>query len=137
MFIMSSETFNQAYKRVLYLREYSRLRKSQALQIQKSQDSLSANSQRLIKQKEMITKKKEENLVLIEEKKKNLNKILSSKQEKNDVVSNLQKSEKIFLKKIKDQQKKAKQIEEKIKKIIEEEIRLARKSLKIKIQLLL
>ena len=60
MFIMSSETFNQAYKRVLYLREYSRLRKSQALQIQKSQDSLSANSQRLIKQKELITKKKEE-----------------------------------------------------------------------------
>ena len=132
MFIMSSETFNQAYKRVLYLREYSRLRKSQALQIQKSQDSLSANSQRLIKQKEMITKKKEENLVLIEEKKKNLNKILSSKQEKNDVVSNLQKSEKIFLKKIKDQQKKAKQIEEKIKKIIEEEIRLAREKLKDK-----
>ena len=77
MFIMSSETFNQAYKRVLYLREYSRLRKSQALQIQKSQDSLLANSQRLIKQKELITKKKEENLVLIEEKKKNLNKILS------------------------------------------------------------
>ena len=132
MFIMSSETFNQAYKRVLYLREYSRLRKSQALQIQKSQDSLSANSQRLIKQKEMITNKKEENLVLIEEKKKNLNKILSSKQEKNDVVSNLQKSEKIFLKKIKDQQKKAKQIEEKIKKIIEEEIRLAREKLKDK-----
>ena len=132
MFIMSSETFNQAYKRVLYLREYSRLRKSQALQIQKSQDSLLANSQRLIKQKELITKKKEENLVLIEEKKKNLNKILISKQEKNDIVSNLQKSEKIFLKKIKDQQKKAKQIEEKIKKIIEEEIRIAREKLKDK-----
>ena len=77
MFIMSSETFNQAYKRVLYLREYSRLRKSQALQIQKSQDSLLANSQRLIKQKELITKKKRRNLVLIEEKQKNLNKILS------------------------------------------------------------
>ena len=132
MFIMSSETFNQAYKRVLYLREYSRLRKSQALQIQKSQDSLLANSQRLIKQKELITKKKEENLVLIEEKEKNLNKILISKQEKNDIVSNLQKSEKIFLKKIKNQQKKAKQIEEKIKKIIEEEIRLAREKLKDK-----
>ena len=132
MFIMSSETFNQAYKRVLYLREYSRLRKSQALQIQKSQDSLLANSQYLIKQKELIIKKKEQNLDLIEEKKKNLNKILISKQEKNDIVSNLQKSEKIFLKKIKDQQKKAKQIEEKIKKIIEEEIRLAREKLKDK-----
>ena len=132
MFIMSSETFNQAYKRVLCLREYSRLRKSQALQIQKSQDSLSVNSQLLIKQKKLITKKKEESLALIEEKKKNLNKVLSSKQEKKDVVSNLQKSEKIFLKKIKDQQKKAKQIEEKIKKIIEEEIRIAREKLKDK-----
>ena len=58
MFIMSSETFNQAYKRVLYLREYSRMRKAQTLQIIKSQDSLSASSERLILQKQLISEKK-------------------------------------------------------------------------------
>ena len=83
MFIMSSQTFNQAYKRVLYLREYSRLRKSQLVQIQKSQDSLSVKSERLLKQRNLITKKKDESLVLISNKKQNLDKILESKNEKN------------------------------------------------------
>ena len=132
MFIMSSETFNQAYKRVLYLREYSRMRKAQTLQIIKSQDSLSASSERLILQKQLISEKKTESIDLISNKRNNLNKILESKQEKDSKVAKLQKSEKIFLRKIKDQQKQARLIEEKIKRIIEEEIRLAREKLKTK-----
>ena len=130
MFIMSSETFNQAYKRVLYLREYSRMRKAQTLQIIKSQDSLSASSERLILQKQLISEKKTESIDLISSKRNNLNKILESKQEKDSKVAKLQKSEKIFLRKIKDQQKQARLIEERIKRIIEEEIRLAREKLK-------
>ena len=130
MFIMSSETFNQAYKRVLYLREYSRMRKAQTLQIIKSQDSLSASSERLILQKQLISEKKTESIDLISSKRNNLNKILESKQEKDSKVAKLQKSEKIFLRKIKDQQKQARLIEEKITRIIEEEIRLAREKLK-------
>ena len=132
MFIMSSQTFNQAYKRVLYLREYSRLRKSQLVQIQKSQDSLSVKSERLLKQRNLITKKKDESLVLISNKKQNLDKILESKNEKNKVVANLQKSENIFLKKINEQQKQSRLIEEQIKRIIEEEIKAARAKLKEK-----
>ena len=67
---------------------------------------------------------------MISNKKNNLNKILESKQEKDSKVAKLQKSEKIFFRKIKDQQKQARLIEEKIKRIIEEEIRLAREKLK-------
>jgi len=103
MFIISSETFNQAYKRILFLREYSRARKTQALQITKNQDSLAINKQRLFSQKELIKSKKEQNLKLISNKKKSLNKVLISKDEKKTAVSKLQKSEQIFLKKIKDQ----------------------------------
>ena len=130
MFIISSETFNQAYKRILFLREYSRARKTQALQITKNQDSLAINKQRLFSQKELIKSKKEQNLKLISNKKKSINKVLISKDEKKTAVSKLQKSEQIFLKKIKDQQKKSRQLEQKIKKIIEEEIRLAREKIK-------
>ena len=130
MFIISSETFNQAYKRILFLREYSRARKTQALQITKNQDSLAINKQRLFSQKELIKSKKEQNLKLISNKKKSLNKVLISKDEKKTAVSKLQKSEQIFLKKIKDQQKKSRQLEQKIKKIIEEEIRLEREKIK-------
>ena len=130
MFIMSSETFNQAYKRVLYLREYTRMRKAQTLQIIKSQDSLSANSERLLFQIDQINKKKIESINLISNKKENLNKILEDKKEKNTTVAKLKKSEKIFLKKIKEQQKQSRILEEKIKRIIEEEIRLSRERLK-------
>jgi len=130
MFIMSSETFNQAYKRVLYLREYTRMRKAQTLQIIKSQDSLSASSERLLFQIDQINKKKIESINLITNKQENLNKILDDKEEKNTTVAKLQKSEKIFLKKIKEQQKQSRILEEKIKRIIEEEIRLARERLK-------
>ena len=130
MFIISSETFNQAYKRILFLREYSRARKTQALQITKNQDSLAINKQQLFSQKELIKSKKEQNLKLISNKKRSLNKVLISKDEKKTAVSKLQKSEQIFLKKIKDQQKKSRQLEQKIKKIIEEEIRLAREKIK-------
>ena len=130
MFIMSSETFNQAYKRVLYLREYTRMRKAQTLQIIKSQDSLSASSERLLFQIDQINKKKIESINLIANKQENLNKILEDKEEKNTKVAKLQKSENIFLKKIKEQQKQSRILEEKIKRIIEEEIRLARERLK-------
>jgi len=130
MFVISSKTFNQAYKRILFLREYSRARKTQALQITKNQDSLTINKQRLFSQKELIKSKKEQNLKLISNKRKSLNKVLISKDEKKTAVSKLQKSEQIFLKKIKDQQKKSRKLEQKIKKIIEEEIRLAREKIK-------
>ena len=130
MFIMSSETFNQAYKRVLYLREYTRMRKAQTLQIIKSQDSLSASSERLLFQINQINKKKIESINLITNKKENLNKILDDKEEKNTTVAKLKKSEKVFLKKIKEQQKQSMILEEKIKRIIEAEIRLARERLK-------
>ena len=100
MFIISSETFNQAYKRILFLREYSRARKTQALQITKNQDSLAINKQRLFSQKELIKSKKEQNLKLISNKKKSVDKVLISKDEKKNDVSKLQKSEQILLNKI-------------------------------------
>ena len=69
MFIISSETFNQAYKRIIFLREYSRARKAQALQITKNQDSLAINKERLFSQQQLIKLKKEQNQELISNKK--------------------------------------------------------------------
>ena len=126
MFVISSTTFNQAYKRILYLKQYSRARKSQAVQIVKNQDSLALNKISLIQQQELLNNKKNENISLILTKKDKLETILNSKEEKKTVVSKLKKSEKIFLAKIKEQQKKALLLERKIRKIIEEEIRIAR-----------
>ena len=130
MFVVSSTTFNQAYKRILYLKQYSRSRKNQAIQIEKNQDSLALNKQILIQQHELLKNKKDQNISLILFKKDKLKTISDSKEEKKIIFSKLQKSENLFLTKIKSQQKKALLLDKKIKKIIEEEIRLARDRLR-------
>ena len=51
MFIISSSDFNQAYKRIVYLKQYSAFRKNQASKINQSQ-------KKLIKKKEKLAQKK-------------------------------------------------------------------------------
>ena len=130
MFVISAENFNQAYKRLLYLKQYAKSRKSQANQISKNQDSLALNKERLIIQQKLISNKMNENLLLISDKKVKLGTVIESKEEKKTVVAKLQKSEKLFKTKIQQQQKEALLLEKKIKKIIEEEIRKAREAAK-------
>ena len=130
MFVISAENFNQAYKRLLYLKQYAKSRKSQANQISKNQDSLALNKERLISQQKLISNKMNENLLLISDKKVKLGTVIESKEEKKTIFAKLQKSEKLFKIKIQEQQKKALLLEQKIKKIIEEEIRKARESAK-------
>ena len=130
MFVISAENFNQAYKRLLYLKQYAKSRKSQANQIIKNQDSLALNKERLVSQQKLINNKMNENLLLVSDKKVKLGTVIESKEEKKTIVAKLQKSEKIFKTKIQKQQKKALLLEQKIKKIIEEEIRKARESAK-------
>ena len=130
MFVISAENFNQAYKRLLYLKQYAKSRKSQANQIIKNQDSLALNKERLISQQKLISNKMNENLLLISDKKVKLGTVIESKEEKKKIFAKLQKSEKLFKIKIQEQHKKALLLEQKIKKIIEEEIRKARESAK-------
>ena len=130
MFVISAENFNQAYKRLLYLKQYAKSRKSQANQISKNQDSLALNKERLIIQQKLISNKMNENLLLISDKKVKLGTVIESKEEKKTVVAKLKKSEKLFKTKIQQQQKEALLLEKKIKKIIEEEIRKAREAAK-------
>ena len=130
MFVISAENFNQAYKRLLYLKQYAKSRKSQANQISKNQDSLALNKEHLISQQKLINNKINENLLLISDKKVKLGTVIESKEEKKTVVAKLQKSEKLFKTKIQQQQKEALLLEKKIKKIIEEEIRKAREAAK-------
>jgi septal ring factor EnvC (AmiA/AmiB activator) len=130
MFVISAENFNQAYKRLLYLKQYAKSRKSQANQISKNQDSLALNKEHLISQQKLINNKINENLLLISDKKVKLVTVIESKEEKKTIVAKLQKSEKLFKTKIQQQQKEALLLEKKIKKIIEEEIRKAREAAK-------
>ena len=126
IFIVSSSTFNQAYKRVLYLKQYSQSRIKHFTKINITQDSLAAENANLAIQIIQLEADKKLSVDLINSKKVKIDDFTKTKIEKNLLVSNLSKSETMFKSKIKQQQLRAKELDEKIKEIIKEEIRLAR-----------
>lgn len=126
MFIISSEDFNQAYKRINYLKQYSSFRKNQAIKIQESQLALESIKNDLQLQKEKLIEESKDKSSLVGFKKTELTTISNTKDEKQKLVTKLSKSEKLFKKQLKDKQQQAKVLDDKIRKIIEEEIRKAR-----------
>ena len=130
MFIVSSEDFNQAYKRILYLKQYSTFRKNQAQKIIESQEELLQNKERLAQQKDRLIEESATKVYLVSSKKEELESVNSTKNEKQELVKKLSKSERLFRKQLQDKQKKAKELDDRIRKIIEEEIRKAREKAK-------
>ncbi len=126
MFIISAADFNQAYKRLLYVKQYTTQRKNYSIQILKEQNQLKQEVNNLESKKKELEESNLQKKKLYENKNKNLNEISEKKTEKEQLISKLSQSEKYFKSKLKEKQKKAKELEEKIRKIIEEEVKKAR-----------
>jgi len=126
MFIISAKDFNQAYKRISYLKQYSSFRKNQAKKITESQLLLLLKKEQLLQQKEQLLQESLSKKTLITSKKKELSSINTTKHEKEGLIKKLSKSEKVFKQQLQEKQQRAKALDDKIRKIIEEEIRKAR-----------
>jgi len=126
IFIISAEDFNQAYKRVIYLKQYTSFRKNQINKITESQKGFEIKKIDLNYQKNQLTFESTSKKELISTKKNELNTINNAKLEKEELANKLSKSERIFKKQLQKKQKRAKALEDKSQKIIEEEIRKAR-----------
>lgn len=132
MFIISSDDFNQAYKRIIYLKQYTTLRKNQSQKIIDSQEELNIKKVKLAQQKDRLIEESATKGYLVSSKKDELESVSSTKDEKEQLVKKLGKSEKLFKKKLQDKQKKAKELDDKLRKIIEEEISKSREEAKKK-----
>ena len=115
MFIFSSESFNQAIKRMQYFRQYGHYRREQSLLIQNTQDSIRNKNEELreMRQRKISLKSEQE----IE--KQNM---VEAKQQKNQTVQQLSKKEKDLLAEIRAKEKEAKALQNAIEKVIAEEI---------------
>jgi len=98
LFILSSNSFNQAYKRIMYLRQYSEYRKKQAELIQWMRDLIAVKVGKLQLQKAeketLLKTKKRENEMLVKEKTqqgKNLSNLQQKKKEKEKKLRETQK----------------------------------------------
>ena len=132
VFIVSAKDFNQAIKRIQYLKQYSSFRKNQTNKIEESKAKLINEQNILEEQRSKLLNEKIRKKQLISEKKKSLEKTNTNKKIKEELVNELKKSEKQILQQLKSQRIKAQELEEKIKKIIAEEIRKAKEAIKDK-----
>lgn len=120
MFVLSSENFLQAYKRIQYMKQYAGFRKMQGEEIKEKQKKLVEAEKRLSESKKV----KEVVLAQTEKEKQELEK---EKQEQERLVKLIQKDKKKLSVEISKKQKEAKDIDAKIKKLIAAEIAAANK----------
>lgn len=129
MFLLSSQNFYQAYKRLEYIKQYASFRKKQGVAITKQADVIERLNDSLIIQKSIkdTLKKKEEN------QKKEIE-IDQNKQQ--SLLTKIKRRESKYKRELKQKAREEKRIAARIDKLIKEEIeranRLARKNLKEK-----
>jgi septal ring factor EnvC (AmiA/AmiB activator) len=119
MFILSSQDFNQALKRIEYMKQYSNFRRRQVEEILEEQNTLSEKIEEL-----NIQKNKKAALKAQMEREKNT--LIAEKKEQEDAITELRKKEGEVAKDVKAKQKKAKKLENEIQRIIAAEIKRAR-----------
>ncbi len=115
MFLLSSQNFYQAYKRVQYMKQYTDFRKAQGEQILKKSILLNVKNDTLIVQKgekELLVKDSEVAQEKLEEKKKG----------QEAIVLKIKKKEKKYIAEIKKKQKAERIIDQQIEKIIRDAI---------------
>jgi septal ring factor EnvC (AmiA/AmiB activator) len=123
LFVLSSNSFNQAYKRLMYLRQYTEYRKRQAELIQWIRDLIQVKVGRLQLQR---TEKE----TLLQSKKREANQLNNEKKQQGKYLTTLQQKQKEFEKKLREQQAIEAQLSNEIQKIIEEEVQKAKKKAK-------
>jgi len=120
MYVFASEDFNQAYKRLRYLQQYSEFRKKQTEDIKRLENILMKKNAELLAEKA-----DKEALLLTENKEKSI--LADEKNEQQQVYASLQSREEELKKEIREKQKERQQMQLAIERIIAEEVRLAQK----------
>ena len=120
MFVMSSDNFYQAYKRLQYMKQYTDFRRAQGQQISSKTDKLEVFNDTL-----KVQKKEQEVLQSIS--KKEQNKLGEEKKIQQDIVAKIKKQEKKYKTELKKKQREQEKINAKIAKIISDAIAKANK----------
>jgi septal ring factor EnvC (AmiA/AmiB activator) len=115
MFLLSSNSFLQAYKRAQYMKQYTNYRKMQGDEIKSKSDQLTAYNEKLGVQKSAKQK-------LIEENEKERLSLLKAKQEQESLVNSIKKDKNKITSEIKKKQQESKAINRQIDRIIREAI---------------
>lgn len=120
MFLLSSENFKQAYKRLQYIRQYTDYQKEQGEEIKKKTAQLQELNITLLKQKKDKDK-------LIEENRLAKRKLEEDRKEHQSLMASVRKNMKLYASQIKTKQQEADRIDREIEKLIKEAIAASNK----------
>jgi len=115
MFLLSSENFSQAYKRLQYMKQYANYRKMQVEEIKDKTEKLDSYNQKLSGQKSEKQK-------LLSEQEKQKQDLVKEKAAQEKIANSLKKSKNQIASEIKQKQKEAKKIDAQINRLIKEAI---------------
>ena len=118
MFVFSSNSLNQSYRRIRYLREYSAWRKKEAIKISEQQAELE-------KKKAELAKTRSEKNAMLGKRTDAANKLKQKEKSQKEVVEDLKKKEKELQKELNAQRKQAAALNRRIEQLIAEEARKA------------
>ena len=125
-FVFSAQSYNQAFKRLRYLQEYSQFRQKQVEEIQLTEQKLNDELLALKRQKVLLAVAKNEKIQSLESSQIELGILDSEQSSQKTLLSNLRKKEKQLKKELQSKERLAEELDKQIRKIIEEEIRLAK-----------
>ena len=120
MFLLSSESFLQAYKRAQYMKQYASYRKTQGQEIQQK-------SEELLVFNDKIGVQKQEKEKLLQEKQKEKNELEKEKQVQQEIAKAIKKDKKQIIAEIKKKQQETRAIDNQIEKLIKAAIASANK----------
>jgi len=120
MFLLSSENFLQAYKRVQYLKSYANYRKKQA-------DEITLKSQQLASKTKGLETERERKAVILEENKKQRSELDKDKLQQNSLLAIVKKDESKYTSQIKIKNKERAAVDREIKRLIEADIAASNK----------
>ena len=115
MFLLSSQNFMQAYKRVQYMKQYAGYRKSQG-------DEIKIKSTALAVYNEKLAGLKIEKIKVIQEQEKEKQVLVKEKKEQEVLVNSIKKDQKKIIAEIKKKQQEANEIDKKIQRFIRDAI---------------
>ena len=118
MFVLSAKTFDQSYRRLRYLQEYSDYRKDQVKEIEKVKTEI-------IHKNDSLQVHKTTKVKVVQQKETEAQKLTKDEKNEKVLLTDLQKKEKHLRADLRVQQKKASDLNNKIERIIAEEIRKA------------
>lgn len=120
MFVLSSENFNQAYRRFQYMKQYTQYRKKQGEEIQ-------LKTNKLLGLTDTLKVKKADKIILLNEKKTEQEKIEQEKKSQEKLISQVKRKEKQYVAQIRAKEKEERRIDAQIERLIRDEIAKANK----------